>query len=103
MPSLFFIMDIQRLRMMLMKCKSSVVLMPFLTLKKIQALLSCLLQMSIAVIVMLNFRANDRIQNFVFNLIGSYKPGKQQEVLQKYSDLSLLLHGLKIRDADNSL
>ena len=38
MPSLFFIMDVQRLRMMLMKCKSSVeVLMPFLTLKKIQA------------------------------------------------------------------
>ena len=38
MPSLFFIMDVLRLRMMLMKCKSSVeVLMRFLTLTKIQA------------------------------------------------------------------
>ena len=38
MPSLLFIMDIQRLRITLMTYKSSVeVLMPFLTLKKIQA------------------------------------------------------------------
>ena len=72
------------------------VLMPFLILKNSSILLSCLSQMSISVIIMLNFGANDRMKNFVFNLFGSYKPGKQQEVIQKYSDMFLLLHGPKI-------
>ncbi len=39
--------------------------------------LSCHSQMSISVIIMLNIGANERIQKFVFNLFGSYKPGKQ--------------------------
>ncbi len=59
--------------------------------------------MTISVIIMLNVGANDRMQNFVFNLFGSYKPGKQQEVIQKYLDLFLLLHGPKIRDAANAV
>ena len=59
--------------------------------------------MSISVLIVLNFGANDRMKNFVFNLFGSYKHGKQREVIQKYSDLFLLLHGLKIRDTDNAV
>ena len=59
--------------------------------KNSSILLSCLLQMSMSVIIMLNVGANDRMKNFVFNLFGSYKPGKQREVIQKYSDLFLLL------------
>ena len=71
--------------------------------KNSSILLSCLSQMSISVIIMLNFGANDRMKNFVFNLFGSYKPGKQREVIQKYLDMFLLLHGPKIRDADNAV
>ena len=59
--------------------------------------------MSISVISVLKVGAIDRMQNFVFNLFGSYKPGKQREVIQKYLDLFLLLHGPKIRDADNAV
>ena len=39
--------------------------------KNSSILLSCLSQMSISVIIMLNVGANDRMQNFVFNLFGS--------------------------------
>ena len=66
-------------------------------------LLSCLLQMSMSVIIMFNIGANGRMQNFVFDLFGSYKPGKQREGIKKYSNLFLLLHGPKIRDADNAV
>ena len=59
--------------------------------------------MSISVIIMFNIGANERIQNFVFNIFGSFKPRKKQEGIQKYSDLFLLLHGPKIRDADNAV
>ena len=61
--------------------------------KNSSILLSCLSQMTISVVIVLNFGANDRMKDFVFNLFGSYKPGKQREVIQKYSDLFLLLHG----------
>ncbi len=33
----------------------------------------------------------------------SYKPGKQQVGIHKYSDLFLLSHGPKVRDADNAV
>ncbi len=66
-------------------------------------LLSCLLQMSISVIIMFNVDANKRIQKIIFNLFGSYKPGKKQEGIKKYLDLFLLLHGPKTRDADNAV
>ncbi len=39
--------------------------------KNSSILLSCLLQMPLSVIIMLNFGANDRMKNFVFNLFGS--------------------------------
>ncbi len=71
--------------------------------KSSSILLPCLSQISISVLIMLNVGANNRMQNFVFNLFGSYKAGKQQEVIQKYLDLFLLLHGPKIRDADNAV
>ncbi len=45
--------------------------------KNSRIILSCLSQMLMSVIIMLNVGANDRMQNFVFNLFGSYKPGKQ--------------------------
>ncbi len=50
---------------------------------------------------MFNVGANEKIQRFVFNLFGSYKPGKEQEGIQKYLDLFLLLHSPKISDAYN--
>ena len=97
-------MDVQRLRMMLMKCKSSVAVLMLLEFEKSSSiLLSCLSQMSISVIIMFNVGANKRIQKFVFNFIGSYKLGKELKVIQKYSDLFLLLHGPKIRDADKAV
>ena len=71
--------------------------------KSSSILLCCLSQMSISVIIMSNVGANERIQNFDFNLFGSYKPWKQQEGIKKYSDLFLLLHGQKICDADNAV
>ncbi len=52
---------------------------------------------------MFNVGTNERMQNFIFNLFGLYKSGKQQEGLQIYLDLFLLLHGPKIKDADNAV
>ena len=70
----------------------------FLNLDKSSIILfSCLSQMSISVIIMINVGANKRIQKFVF------KHGKEQEEIKKYSDLFLLLNGPKINDADNAV